>query len=104
MFGKSDPFSTVVGHLDSMARDIASMEVLGANPNATIRWMTQFLRKQGALDDQKGLKRKNQYPGRTNKDRMNTKINLLDNIWNHHNDKNLLSNSHHNNKNLYFLS
>ena len=85
MFGKSDPFSTVVGHLDSMARDIASMEVLGANPNATIRWMTQFLRKQGALDDQKGLKRKNQYPGRTNKDRMNTKINLLDNIWNHHN-------------------
>ena len=85
MFGKSDPFSTVVGHLDSMARDIASMEILGANPNATIRWMTQFLRKQGALDDQKGLKRKNQYPGRTNKDRMNTKINLLENIWNHHN-------------------
>ena len=85
MFGKSDPFSTVVGHLDSMARDIASMEILGANPNATIRWMTQFLRKQGALDDQKGLKRKNQYPSRTNKDRMNTKINLLENIWNHHN-------------------
>jgi len=85
MFGKSDPFSTVVGHLDSMARDISSMEILGANPNATIRWMSQYLQKQGAFDDQKGLKRKKQYPGRTNKDRMNTKVNLINNIWNLHN-------------------
>ena len=85
MFGKSDPFSTVIGHLDSMARDISSMQVLGANPNATIRWMKQYLQRQGALDDQKGLKRKNQIPGRTNKDRMKTKANLIENIWGLHN-------------------
>jgi len=84
-FGKSDPFSTVIAHLDSMARDISSMEVLGANPVATIRWMKDTLKKQGKLDDQKGLKRKKQLPGRSNTDRMNVKTNLIENIWALHN-------------------
>tara|TARA_R110000822_G_scaffold206842_2_gene343093 strand:+ start:7649 stop:10231 length:2583 start_codon:yes stop_codon:yes gene_type:complete len=85
-FGKSDPFSTVIGHLDSMARDISSMEILGANPTATIRWMKDTLKKQGKLDDQKGLKRKKQLiPGRTNTDRMNVKTNLIEGIWGLHN-------------------
>ena len=83
-FGQSDPFSTVVGHIDSISRDIASMEVLGANPNATINWMFDYLKKQAAIDDQQGLKRKNQLPGRTNKDRTGAKINLLNNIWRLH--------------------
>jgi len=84
-FGKSDPFSTVIGHLDSMARDISSMEVLGANPNATIRWMKETLTKQGHLDQAAGLKRKKQIPGRTNIDRMSVKTNLIENIWGLHN-------------------
>lgn len=84
-FGKSDPFSTVIGHLDSMARDISSMEILGANPTATVRWMKDTLKKQGKLDDQKGLKRKKQILGRTNTDRMNVKTNLIENIWGLHN-------------------
>ena len=83
-FGKSDPYSTVIGHIDSMARDIASMEVLGANPNATINWMKTYLKKQALLDDQKNLRKKYQVPGRTNKDRNNSKINLIENIWRLH--------------------
>ncbi len=83
-FGKSDPFSTVIGHIDSMSRDIAAMEVLGANPNATINWMKSYLRKQAALDDQKGVKRKKQLLGRTNADRNKAKIELINNIWRLH--------------------
>lgn len=40
-FGGNDPFSVMMAHLDGMARDIASMEILGPNPQSTIRYMQQ---------------------------------------------------------------
>jgi len=50
-FGDPDVFSTMMSHIDSMARDIAQMEVLGPNPNATMRWAEQLVRKQAEIAD-----------------------------------------------------
>lgn len=38
-------FDAMMGHLSSMSRDIAQMEVLGPNPKATIRWMQDTLER-----------------------------------------------------------
>lgn len=50
-FGKTDPYSIMMGHLDRMARDIALLEVMGPNPAATMRWLEQVSEKQAALKD-----------------------------------------------------
>lgn len=47
-FGQSDAFAAMMAHLDEMARDIAQMEVLGPNPNATMRFLEQSALKAGA--------------------------------------------------------
>ncbi len=36
-FGNSHPFISMMQHIDSMSRDIATIQILGPNPNATIR-------------------------------------------------------------------
>jgi hypothetical protein len=36
-FGNSHPFISMMQHLDSMSRDIATIQILGPNPNATIK-------------------------------------------------------------------
>ncbi|MCF6216846.1 MAG: hypothetical protein L3J58_11835 [Emcibacter sp.] len=48
-FGQSDPFSTMMGYVDTMARDIGLMEVLGPNPNATKVWLEQTITKDAKL-------------------------------------------------------
>lgn len=45
-FGAPDPFETMVDHMRSMARDIAQLEMLGPNPNATILALKADARKQ----------------------------------------------------------
>lgn len=50
-FGSADVFSTMIGHMDSMAREIAQMEILGPNPRATWTHMQQFVRKEAAMRD-----------------------------------------------------
>lgn len=52
-FGQTDPFSAMMGHLDSMSRDISMMEVLGPNPNATKNWLEDVVRKDAKLADAK---------------------------------------------------
>lgn len=47
-FGTADPFSAMTGHLDGMAKDIAKLEILGPNPNATVRYLQEVLQKHGA--------------------------------------------------------
>ena len=44
-FGDDDIFATLVGHIDSMGRDIALMETLGPNPDATVEMMRKLMRK-----------------------------------------------------------
>lgn len=48
-FGGGDPFNAMMAHIDGMAKDIAALEVLGPNPDATLEWLKQHARKQAAL-------------------------------------------------------
>jgi hypothetical protein len=47
-FGGNDVYSTMMAHLEGMSRDIAALEILGPNPQATLRFMEQFAKKWGA--------------------------------------------------------
>lgn len=50
---RGDPgalFDVMMGHVDSMARDIAAMEILGPDPEATVRWLSNMLDKAAATD------------------------------------------------------
>lgn len=40
-FGQGNPFATMMDHISMMARDIAALEILGPNPNATLTWLDQ---------------------------------------------------------------
>ena len=42
-FGKGDMVQAVVNHVNSMAKDIAAMELLGPNPAAMVEWMKQVV-------------------------------------------------------------
>lgn len=39
----ADIFNAMMGHVDGMAHDIAALEILGPNPEATIRWMQDMI-------------------------------------------------------------
>lgn len=45
-YGRSDPFSAMVGGLEVMARDIALMRVLGPNPNMGLEYAIQVATKK----------------------------------------------------------
>jgi hypothetical protein len=46
-FGEGDPFAAMMAYTNRMARDIAAMEILGPNPNATLEWLKQVIEKEG---------------------------------------------------------
>lgn len=45
-YGHGDPIKAVFGHINSMARDIAAMEILGPNPSATVEWLKQVVQSE----------------------------------------------------------
>lgn len=47
-FGSRDAYATVMGHVGSMARDIAHMETFGPNPNAMRTYVSNWLRQRAA--------------------------------------------------------
>lgn len=47
-FGHGDPMRAIFQHINGMARDIAAMEVLGPNPNATMNWLKQVVQSEAA--------------------------------------------------------
>jgi hypothetical protein len=47
-FGNPNPFDAMMGHIDTMSRDIALMEVLGPNPNSTVNFVKQTLQKEAS--------------------------------------------------------
>jgi hypothetical protein len=47
-FGSGDTFTTMMRHVQSMARDVALMQRLGPNPAATVRWLQQIIEQEGA--------------------------------------------------------
>ena len=48
-FGNDNPFDTMFGHIKSMSKDIALMEILGPNPRATVNFLKQTAQKQAAM-------------------------------------------------------
>ena len=48
-FGGGDPSAALLGYIAKMSRDIAFMEVLGPNPDATKTWLQQIVLKQAAV-------------------------------------------------------
>lgn len=49
-FGAATAFDAMMGHIDGMAKDIAMLEVLGPNPNATVGWLKDVITKSAAED------------------------------------------------------
>jgi hypothetical protein len=58
---KLDPGSAIydamISHVHGMARDIALMDRLGPNPQATLRWLTDSIQKEAHLPKHPGQKR-----------------------------------------------
>lgn len=50
-------YDAMISHVHGMSRDIALMERLGPNPAATIRWLTDSLKKEAHLPKHPGRKR-----------------------------------------------
>lgn len=42
-FGNGDVYAALMGHVHGLAKDIATLEALGPNPNATVTWMKQVV-------------------------------------------------------------
>lgn len=98
-FGNADPYKTILDHINSMSRDIATLKILGPNPDAIHTWAKSMIRKQAAIDaanEAKGLfKRKktivkdSSFKGkpkvfRTEQDRANAILENTDNLLAYH--------------------
>jgi len=47
-FGSGTSFDAMMGHMSAMSRDIAAMEVLGPNPDASVQWVQDMLNKSAS--------------------------------------------------------
>lgn len=48
-FGQGDPFASMMGHINKMAKDIAAMELMGPDPARTFEFLKQVVQKEAAL-------------------------------------------------------
>lgn len=47
-FGQGGPIEAIFQHIKGMTRDIAAMETLGPNPNATMEWLKQVVKSEAS--------------------------------------------------------
>lgn len=47
-FGQGTAFDAMMGHVEAMSRDVAAMELLGPNPEATVRWLKDELQRSAS--------------------------------------------------------
>ena len=87
-FGNPDVFQTMMGHVDSMARDIAMLKINGPDTDATHIWAKGMIKKQAAIDAvaeaQGKFKRKKIIKGKTEEDRAGSILNNIDNLYAFH--------------------
>lgn len=78
--GGGDAFGSMMGHINMMAKDIAALEILGPNPNGTIDWIKQAVRKQAAL---KAAGKEARFPGKPENalSRANGVEKKIDAVW-----------------------
>lgn len=55
-FGDGDSFSTMMGHIDELSRDIAQMQILGPNPSGQWTWLKQAAQREALLEEAAGIK------------------------------------------------
>lgn len=55
-FGDADSFSTMMGHIDEMSRDVAQMQILGPNPSAQWAWLKQAAQREALLEETAGVR------------------------------------------------
>ena len=55
-FGDADAFSTMLGHVDELARDIAQLQILGPNPKAQWDWLVKAAKTEAAMEEAAGRK------------------------------------------------
>lgn len=79
-YGHGTPYDAMMGHIESMARDIAALEVLGPNPDATLRWIKDTMAKEAALDTS---------PGTMGVERAKSGAKQLDRLWDEYRGKHL---------------
>lgn len=79
-YGHGTPYDAMMGHIESMARDIAALEVLGPNPDATLRWIKDTMAKEAALDTS---------PGAKGVERAKSGAKQLDRLWDEYRGKHL---------------
>lgn len=48
-FGRGDPQDVMMGHIRSMAREVALMQKLGPNPSATVQWLKQIVAQEAGF-------------------------------------------------------
>lgn len=83
-YGEPDPFASMMSHIRGMANDIAAMEVLGPNPNATMNWLKQTIQKEAAAAEngKPSRMKSGRYPwARDVRSTANWTINELDGLY-----------------------
>ena len=75
--GGGDIFSSMMGHVNMMAKDIAAMEVLGPNPSGTIEWLKQAIEKSA----QEKAARSGGKAGAKALDKARTAQKRIDDVW-----------------------
>lgn len=50
-FGTGNAFDAMMTYIDGFSRDIAAMEILGPNPNATVRWLKDVLDRSARVTE-----------------------------------------------------
>lgn len=55
-FGDNDPFSSMMGHIDELARDTAQLQILGPNPSAQWDWLKKAAEREAALEEAAGAR------------------------------------------------
>jgi hypothetical protein len=49
-YGEGTAYNLMMSHIRGMARDIAQLEILGPNPDATLTWVKDTIHKSAAMD------------------------------------------------------
>lgn len=88
-FGQGDLFATMMGHIKTMSRDIAAMEMFGPNPESTLTWLKQKAKQeaQRALNGRPALvPRKGELLGlkRNPVARANHIVHRVETMWEHY--------------------
>lgn len=81
-YGAGTPYDAMIGHIESMARDIAALEILGPNPEATLRWAKDLVAQEARLDVS---------PGSEAVDAADSAGRQLDRLWNEYRGANLVA-------------